>query len=140
MFMTSVFALPGVATALPSLSDSELDVHDEYDGVTFPMVSYDQQVDISWLRGLHTTGDDELPAIIVQALQQTRFRMNDVGARAESAVAFGMTRSMSMERPKPELIINEPFLCWIRRPNCRLPLFVGYFDTDSWKDPGSLGR
>lgn len=135
-----VFDRPGVAADLPTVTDAELVLHDEYGGVTFPMVSYDQQVDISWLRNLNTTGDDELPAIIAQALQQTRFRMNDIGARVESAVALGMTRSMRIEDPKPELIINEPFLCWIRRPNCRLPLFVGYFDTDSWKDPGTLGR
>ncbi|MDO8598851.1 MAG: hypothetical protein Q7S02_01975, partial [bacterium] len=62
------------------------------------------------------------------------------GARAESAVAIAVTRGGSFEKPKPDLVIDQPFLCWIRRPGCRLPLFVGYFDTDSWKDPGSLGR
>ncbi|MBI4142933.1 hypothetical protein HY480_03610 [Candidatus Uhrbacteria bacterium] len=141
---STFFEQPGVvpnALQLPSATDPHLVSNGEFGGVHFPMVSFDHQVDISWLRGLGTRDTGGVPAIIKQAFQQTRFRMNDVGARAESAVAIGAFRSAAVERrPQPDLVIDEPFLLWIRRKDCRLPLFVGYFDTDTWKDPGTLGR
>ncbi|MDO8621757.1 MAG: serpin family protein [bacterium] len=111
----------------------------DYGGVVFPMVSLDHEVDISWLRGLETTGVDGLPAIIGQALQQTKFRMNEVGARAESAVALRVTRGMA-PRPKPDLIIDQPFCCWIERPGFPFPLFFGHITEDDWRNPGTLGR
>lgn len=105
-------------------------------GVVFPMVSLDQEVDISWLLGLSTTGADGLVAIVNQAKQQTRFKMNEVGARAESAVALGVMRSYTP--PQPDLVIDQPFLCWIERPGIPVPLFLGHITPDDWKNPGSL--
>ncbi|MDP3771117.1 MAG: serpin family protein [bacterium] len=110
-----------------------------FGGVIFPMVSLDQEVDISWLRGLSTIGTDGLLAIVTQALQQTKFRMNEVGARAESAVALGVMRGAAM-RPDPDLIIDQPFCCWIERPGIPVPLFFGHITEEDWRNPGSLGR
>lgn len=124
----------------PSMVTDTVRFLNEYGGVVFPMVSLDQEVDISWLLGLSTTGADGLPAIVKQAKQQTRFRMNEVGARAESAVALGVMRSMSLQEPKPDLVIDQPFLCWIERPGIPFPLFFGHITPDDWKNPGSLGR
>jgi len=108
----------------------------EFEGVVFPMVSLDHKVDMDWLVGLKTSGDSGFPVGVASALQQTRFRMNELGARVESAVAVGIT--MGVGRVPPLLIIDKPFLIWIERAGLSRPLFVGFIGTDDWKDPGSL--
>ncbi len=106
----------------------------EYAGLVFPKVSLDQRVNIDWLKTLQTTGEDGLPAIVTQALQQTKHRMNEIGARAESGVALGVMRGMS---PAP-LVIDRPFVCWMEKAGISLPLFAGYINYSDWKDPESL--
>lgn len=106
--------------------------------VVFPKVDLDQRVDISWLKELWTVDSRGYHAKITQALQQTKFKMNEKGARAKSAVAIGGIRSTSIELPPVDLIINKPFLLWIERDGLSKPLFVGYLREDVWKDPGSL--
>lgn len=108
---------------------------DGYSDVQFPMVNLNQEVDISWLKGLNTVDQDNLPAVITQALQQTRFRMNQFGARAESAVAVGVASGFSIPN---SFIINSSFAVWITRPGIEIPLFFGYITPEDWKDPGSL--
>lgn len=108
----------------------------DWGGLVFPMVDLDQKVDISWLLDMRTMGDDFQPAWITQALQQTILKMNEVGARAKSAVAIAVTRGMSM--PKPDHIINKPFLVWFERDGLNKPLFVGHITEEDWKNPGSL--
>ncbi len=100
--------------------------------VILPMLSCDERVDLSWLIGMHAT-DDDGPLIVSQALQQTRFRLNERGARAQSGVAVAVRRGIT-----PTLVIDEPFVLWIVRPSLPEPLFVGHFCPDSWTDPGAL--
>jgi hypothetical protein len=102
----------------------------------FPMVDLNQRVDISWLKGMHTVCEDGDPLEIVQALQQTILKMNEVGARAQSAVAIGM-RKTAFVMP---MIINAPFLFWIVRESHNKPLFVGYITQEDWKNPGSISK
>ncbi len=104
--------------------------------VCFPMVDLDQLVDISWLLGLSTTDESGMPWRINEALQQTKFRMNEVGAKVESAVAVGM-RYTSF-RPNMPYVIDQPFVAIVRRPSLKEPIFVGYIDTDVWKKPAVL--
>jgi len=108
----------------------------EHDGVHFPMVEADREEDISWLLNMETTDQRGQRVFISQALQQTRFRMNEIGARAQSAAAIAVTRSMRLG-PEP-LRIDGPMLLWIERDGMPLPLFVGHFAPDSWKRPESL--
>lgn len=108
----------------------------KWGGLVFPMVDLDQKVDISWLLDMRTMGDDFQPAWITQALQQTILKMNEVGARAKSAVAIAVTRGMSM--PKPDHIINKQFLVWFERKGLNKPLFVGHITEEDWKNPGSI--
>lgn len=108
----------------------------KWGGLVFPMVDLDQKVDISWLLDMRTMGDDLQPAWITQALQQTILKMNEVGARAKSAVAIAVTRGMSV--PKPDHIIDRPFLVWFERKGLNKPLFVGHITEDDWKNPGSI--
>lgn len=107
---------------------------ERYDGVIFPMIDLDMQPDISWLCGLSTVGKDGVPAVISQAIQQTKFCMDEVGAKVESAVAMMVSRGIIIDAPQP-YVINQPFLAIVKRPSLKQPIFIGYLDTDCWKKP-----
>jgi hypothetical protein len=115
---------------------NDLSRDSSYDSVTFPMIDYDQKVDISWLVGLQT-GDRPDDYYVSEAVQQTKFRMNEIGARAQSGAAM-MVYSRSIEMPKRTLVMDKPFLLWIERGDIKLPLFAGVFAEDCWKRPESL--
>jgi hypothetical protein len=108
----------------------------EFDGLIYPMVNYDRMVDIDWLIGLWTTDQHGRRAVISQALQQTRFMMNHLGARTESAVALGVTRGMSMS--KPVMVVDDNFLVIHVRPDMNLPIIAIRCCSDCWKDPGQI--
>ncbi len=110
----------------------------EFGGLVFPMVDLDQRVDIGWLMGMKTTGDNGQPAWITQALQQTILEMNEVGARAKSAVAISVMRSIEM--PKPDMVINDQFLIWFERDGLAKPLFVGHITQEDWRNPGDISK
>lgn len=110
--------------------------HTHYDWLEFPMVDLDQKVDISWLRGMRTLSDKGDPALISQALQQTKFKMNERGAHVKSAVAIGI-RVTSLKRNLP-LIIDQPFFLWIERQGVSTPILCAYLTQENWKNPGSL--
>ncbi|MGA2629598.1 MAG: hypothetical protein ABSG54_05225 [Terriglobia bacterium] len=111
---------------------------DEFEGLIFPMVDLDQRVDVDWLVGLETTEVRGELARIDRALQQTRLRMNELGARAESAVV--LTVSGAALRFKPPHIINRPFLIWFERKGLSKPLFVGHITEEDWRNPGELTK
>jgi len=101
----------------------------DYKKVRFPMVTLDAAVDISQFKGLaaKSTGFS-----IDEAVKQIRLKLDDKGARAQSAVAFS-TRSLSA--PK-EYVFERPFLVVFWKEGLALPVFVAYCDKDSWQDPG----
>lgn len=107
-----------------------------YKALQFPMVDLNQKVDIDWLKGMTTTAKGR-PWKISQAKQQTKLRMNEKGARAQSAVAVGVFAT-SVRPPAPELVINRPFLVWFTRPGLAQPLFVGHITPEDWKAPKDL--
>ena len=109
----------------------------DYGGVIFPMVDLKQEVDIKWLIDLSTTNAQGEPTRIAQALQETHLTMNELGARAKSAVATSFV-TMSYRVPKPDLIIDGPFLIWFQRPGLTEPLFVGHITEADWKKPETL--
>ena len=102
-----------------------------YDHLYFPQVDLDQQVDISWLCGMHCP-EKEGPErwIISQAIQQTKFKMDEKGAHVESAA--GISFCKTSWRPFEELIIDQAFYVWIERPGCTMPVFAAYIDPRSW--------
>lgn len=112
-----------------------------YSGVHFPMVDLDQDVDVDWLSKMKTEMDNGEYAMIGQALQKTRFKMNNIGAKVESAFAASVYASccVSPVEPPPPLIINKPFLAWVERDGLQMPLFSGHIHEDCWKDPGDFG-
>jgi hypothetical protein len=118
---------------------------DSFSYLEFPCINYDQEVDISWLVGMNTISDRKSkfngdPMLISEAKQQTKFRMNEVGAKVESAVAMGMLRCcVSMpKKVKVPLVIDEPFLLWMERSGVSIPYFAGIFDYDVWNKPQNL--
>jgi hypothetical protein len=123
------------------LSRDRRPVH-KYGGLVFPMIKLDQGVDIDWLRGMETTELHDLPAWLAAAIQQTRLRVNEVGARAESAVVIYSAVTASRfglgPRPKPDHVIKRPFLIWFERKGLSRPLFVGHITEHDWKNPGAI--
>jgi hypothetical protein len=109
----------------------------DYGSVTFPMIDLKQQVDISWLINTRATTDQGKQFKITQALQETHLAMNEQGARAKSAVAIGIVFT-AYHAPKPELLIDAPFLIWFQRPGLSAPLLVGYMTEEDWKKPATL--
>ena len=99
--------------------------------VLFPKISKDEFTDIAFLRGLKMGS-----LYIGEAVQQNRFRMNEKGARAQSAA--GISLRCSTFNRDPLICIDEPFLLWMSEPGKVLPLFCGWFETDSWKEPSDI--
>ena len=103
-----------------------------YTGIVFPMIDYNNEIDLSWIEGLHIN-----PKWFVSAaVQQTKFRMNEKGARANSGAGMAMTKGAA-PRAMP-FVIDKPFALWITRRGIRFPLFSGIFLEDTWKKPDSL--
>jgi len=127
------FALSDKVTMLQTLTNETNNI-EGCSGVIFPMINYDKMVNIGWIVGMQT-GNDEY--YISEALQQTKFRMNEMGARAQSAVAMSM-RCGAMAEAAPWVRIDKPFVLWIERPGVALPLFIGVFAEDVWKKPADL--
>ncbi len=129
--------LEGLALLEKAQSVISAQVMPEYfDGVLFPAVDLSHEVDISWLKKMWTVDDERYTNEITQALQQTKLKMNHLGARVKDAVAIGGMRTTSL--PPPPLVINRPFLFCIERPGLKMPLFSAYITEENWKDPGSL--
>jgi hypothetical protein len=120
---------------IKTIAISEKTVCYDYNGVIFPMVDLDQEVDISWLKGMLVTPD----FYIAQALQQTKFKMNEKGAHVKSAVALGLECTACPEKSmRLPLVIDTPFYLWIERPGVTDPIFAAYVTEENWKDPKSL--
>ena len=120
-----------------SLSDARIK---QYSRVQFPMVTIREQPDLSWVLGLTSSSSSGMPMVIVQALQQERFRMNETGARTQaSAAAEVLVRSARPPGFPPQpMIIDRPFLLWIVRPDVPIPVFAAYVSYDTWQDPGDI--
>jgi hypothetical protein len=140
VYMTPVDGMPEGDFALESkIRSLTLGLEHEdhrYSGVVFPMVDYDQILDVSFLKGLNT--NTVAPGFYVaEAVQQTKFRMNEKGARVESAMAMTFRCRGASAEPTP-LLIDQPFLLWIVREGVDMPLFGGVFAEDVWADPKTL--
>lgn len=107
--------------------------------VVFPMVDLNQEVDISWLMKLQWFNPKFMIPTheVSQAFQQTKFRMNEKGARAQSAVAIGINTTC-LQLPHKRVVINKPFYLWIQRPGVDHPIFAAYIAEDDWKEQKGL--
>lgn len=110
----------------------------KYEGVVVPKVKLLDKPDISWLAGMTTECDNGDPAWLVQAIQETRFRMNEIGARVESAAAVSGLRFAAFDTKEP-YVIDRPFMIWFVQEGLHIPIMVGYIMPTEWSDPGDIG-
>lgn len=104
--------------------------------LVFPMVDLNQKVDIGWLIGMLTASKTGLDFKVSQALQQTKFKMNQFGARVKSAVAITIRATSAIIRK--DMIIDQPFYLWIEKNGISYPIMYAYIDKTDWKDPENL--
>jgi hypothetical protein len=109
-----------------------------YGGVRFPMVDLRHGNDVRWLVGMGTTSEVGLPAWIDKASQETRLRMNEVGAHVRSEFRGDIIVTAAMHEVEPDYIIDRPFLLVFQREGLQQPLAVLYITEDDWKNPGTL--
>ncbi len=128
---TSPFEVFELACKLVKNQESD-EAAGSFEGVKFPMIDLDVQINVDWLRGMMTDGWN-----VGQALQETKLKMNEKGAHIREAVAIAAEASAPGEEPQP-LVIDEPFLLVFQRPSLRLPLFSAFLAEECWKNPGSL--
>jgi hypothetical protein len=96
--------------------------------VIFPCASLHQTKHLHELLDMEI---DDGKYFIGQALQETKFKLDLFGAKVESAAAMELTfRSMGLS---VTVVIDRPFVCWIRRNGITDPYFMGYIPESNWK-------
>ena len=102
-----------------------------YSQVVFPMIDLDAKPDISWLEGM--SDPDWNKWKIDEAKQETKIKMDEVGARVREAVAIhAMTKGIHHAPRK--FIINKPFLFAVHRNGLKEPFFSAYLSLDGWQN------
>ncbi len=111
--------------------------HNAASWIHIPMIDLDQTVDINWILRLNTRNQEGIKYLITQAVQKTRFKMNHKGALTESGVGMVfVTECMRIE--PPPLIIDEPPLLWIERPNVSQPIITAHLTQEDWRQPADF--
>ena len=132
IYMTMLDEQPKSLLTLVNELSKVRDFSRTMEGVIFPMVDLDIQPDISWIEGMRISD-----WYIAQALQHTKFRMNELGAHVQSAAGMACKRGISLVKKVP-MVIDRPFLLWIERKGTVLPLFTAVLSYDCWKQPKKL--
>ena len=119
-----------------------------FSSLVIPKINLDCESDLSFLLGMQFDGvvsSTQEPATfcVSQALQQTKFKLNEFGARARSAAAVAVLRCATVRKEMvPPLVFDEPFMLWLIRTDEKtgdeVVYFASYLDIDVWKESGSL--
>jgi len=111
-------------------------------GIIFPAADLRDSTALSWLIGARTTDSMGQPAIIVQALSQVRFSLNEIGARGQAAAAASMVTATGEEDVPQQLVIDGPYLAWFELPGAKLDrsivTFAAHVNVDKMTPPDSL--
>ena len=98
--------------------------------VIFPCASLHQTKHLHELLDMEI---DDGKYFIGQALQETKFKLDLLGAKVESAAAMELVfRSVRLSESET-VVIDHPFVCWIRRNGIIDPYFMGYIPESAWK-------
>lgn len=121
-----------------------------YSSLTIPKIDLDCESDLSFLLGMKykarlDSSPKEEEMCLSQALQQTKFKLNERGARAKSAAAVAVLRSCtSIPAAENPLVFDEPFILWMLKEDLSsgemVDYFAAYLDIDCWKDPGNISN
>ena len=104
------------------------------DEVQFPMIDLNLQGELDWVVGMATQATNGQDWRVSKGIQQTKFRMDEVGARVQDAGAMAVAIGM----PSPPIVIDKPFLLWISKKGLTYPTFTTFLDTDVWSRPKSV--
>lgn len=107
----------------------------DYNGLIFPCTSLEASTDASWMTGLFAPNPYG-GMVVTQVFQRDRLRMNEYGARAQSA--SGMTVQMLGARDEHPLVIDRPFMVWFSQSMNHTPVFVARVTPEHWSDPGDI--
>lgn len=117
---------PSRASKLLRLERSSADVSK----LEFPSVEMAMDVDVSFLKGMEAPGFR-----IDEAIKKVKLRLDDKGARAQSAVAYTMR---GIERGV--YTIDKPFFVIFHREGLNLPPFVAIAGKEHWVKPEQTRR
>jgi hypothetical protein len=95
----------------------------EFSKLQFPVVQLETDVDTSWMEGMAVEGGFRID----EAIKKVKLRLDDKGARAQSAVAFIMRGLES-----GVYTLAKPFYVIFWREGLEFPAFVAISASDSW--------
>jgi hypothetical protein len=98
----------------------------------FPFVKLRTEEDYKWLKGLDLDPDAKHSHpgyTVTDAKAKNELDIDNEGARIKSsAQVTHLTKGISV---KPKIVkIDEPFLFWVMRPGCELPVFAAFVNSD----------
>lgn len=100
--------------------------------VEIPYVSFINNSNLDFMLDFNLSKTDWGYAV-VEAQQQNKIDLNNVGLRVASATYLGVSGFSGCVRETNILTIDNHFLMWVKSPNLKLPYFVSFVDFDSWK-------
>jgi len=95
----------------------------DYGDIIFPAVEMATDVDIKWIEGMRVPNFN-----IDEAVKKVRLRLDDKGARAQSAVAY-ISKGIKFS---PSYSITRPFYVIFTKDGLNFPAFVAISATDTW--------
>ena len=104
----------------------------EWGSVKFPMVDVQATDTVDWLQ--HLAYEQYKVASTTQCL---RFKMNAQGSRqSDGAVIRAVASGLKVRRKC--LVIERPFIAWVRTQSVQQPLGIYYLPPHCWMNPGVL--
>jgi hypothetical protein len=99
----------------------------------FPKVNLHTNEEYKWV---HNTWLGTGPSMgeawrVVRCNADNILKMDEVGAYVKSSVHMTMMTKSAAPKPK-EFKIEGPFIMWVMRKSCQVPIFAAYVDVDSW--------
>ncbi len=98
------------------------------DTIQIPNLDFDVLREYSEIIGKSVLNKGLTDYFVSKALQSIRFRLNEKGALLKSEAALGISRGISMERPK-YLVFDQPFLLCLKEKSGKYPYFVMWVDN-----------
>ena len=128
---TSPFRLTKIANRILSgIPGSEL--NKDTMGLVVPMVDLNETIDHGWMLGMAAKTAKGEVYQLDQALQQTKFALDEFGAKVESAASIAGSKGINMI---PPFVIDAPFIAIVARKGASLPILVADVGPEFWKRP-----
>ena len=95
-------------------------------GLVLPNVSFDLDIDVSWLLGAEAWNQYQEIWRVAQAIKKVRFNMGAAGFLFEAAFAMSMEKCISQPKlPKVgDIVIKDDFTAWMTTNKSPFPIWV----------------